>query len=94
VDKKKKLDKGKPEPKAKEPEPAPPRPVIESLYLHVQVGNDEAKAFWEKHGFVVTVGHLLELMGFKRKRDADATVSLSLFPLRRRRCPTTTAKSQ
>ena len=31
--------------------------MIESLYLHVQVGNDEARAFWEKHGFVVTVSN-------------------------------------
>ncbi|KAK4048248.1 N-acetyltransferase 5 [Microbotryomycetes sp. JL221] len=29
------------------------QPAIESLYLHVQTSNDEAKAFWERHGFQV-----------------------------------------
>ncbi|KAK4047152.1 N-acetyltransferase 5 [Microbotryomycetes sp. JL201] len=28
-------------------------PKIESIYLHVQVSNDEARQFWEKHGFTV-----------------------------------------
>jgi GNAT superfamily N-acetyltransferase len=27
---------------------------VESVYLHVQTSNDEAKAFYEKHGFVQT----------------------------------------
>ncbi|TKA58080.1 hypothetical protein B0A53_00482 [Rhodotorula sp. CCFEE 5036] len=31
----------------------PPKPRVESVYLHVQVGNDEAKRFWEKWGFEV-----------------------------------------
>lgn len=38
----------------KKPEVAP-RAVISSMYLHVQVDNDEARTFWEGHGFVVTV---------------------------------------
>lgn len=33
----------------------PPKPRIESVYLHVQVGNEEAKRFWEKFGFEVKV---------------------------------------
>lgn len=28
--------------------------VVESIFLHVQTGNDEAKAFYEKHGFAET----------------------------------------
>ncbi|GAA6003691.1 GNAT family N-acetyltransferase [Rhodotorula paludigena] len=32
-------------------EPAKPR--IESVYLHVQVGNDDARQFWERWGFEV-----------------------------------------
>ncbi|GAA5870831.1 hypothetical protein JCM3774_001688 [Rhodotorula dairenensis] len=35
----------------KDKEPLKPR--VESVYLHVQVGNDEAKRFWEKWGFEV-----------------------------------------
>lgn len=31
------------------------KPLVTALYLHVQLGNDEAKAFWEGHGFRVTV---------------------------------------
>ncbi|GAA6050314.1 hypothetical protein JCM3770_002958 [Rhodotorula araucariae] len=31
----------------------PPKPRIESVYLHVQVGNDDARRFWEKWGFEV-----------------------------------------
>lgn len=34
--------------------------MIESLYLHVQVGNDDARAFWEKHGFEVVVSTVLK----------------------------------
>jgi hypothetical protein len=34
---------------------APLKPVIESLYLHVQVSNTEARAFWENAGFEVKV---------------------------------------
>ena len=30
-------------------------PRIESVWVHVQVGNDEAKRFWESLGFEVTV---------------------------------------
>ena len=33
----------------------PLKPRVESVYLHVQVGNDEAKRFWEKWGFEVKV---------------------------------------
>lgn len=36
----------------------PPRPVVESLYLHVQVSNTEATAFWLSHGFKITVRFL------------------------------------
>ncbi|GAA5887969.1 hypothetical protein JCM6882_000820 [Rhodosporidiobolus microsporus] len=36
-----------------EDEPEPLKPVIESIYLHVQVGNDDARRFWEKWGFEV-----------------------------------------
>ncbi|KAL8281151.1 hypothetical protein RQP46_006509 [Phenoliferia psychrophenolica] len=40
--------------KADKPKPPPaPKPVISSLYLHVQVSNDEARRFWEKNGFKV-----------------------------------------
>ncbi|GAA5967762.1 hypothetical protein JCM11641_005759 [Rhodosporidiobolus odoratus] len=39
--------------KEKEEEVEPARPRIESIYLHVQVGNDEARQFWEKWGFEV-----------------------------------------
>lgn len=31
------------------------KPVIASIYLHVQVSNDAAKAFWEGNGFKVVV---------------------------------------
>lgn len=34
---------------------AGPSPVIESMYLHVQTSNDEARRFWESHGFEVKV---------------------------------------
>lgn len=49
--------KAKPEEKVAEKvaEVVKPRARVESLYLHVQVSNDEARAFWEKHGFQVTV---------------------------------------
>ncbi|KPV75019.1 uncharacterized protein RHOBADRAFT_15208, partial [Rhodotorula graminis WP1] len=30
-----------------------PRPKVDSVYLHVQVGNDDARRFWEKWGFQV-----------------------------------------
>ncbi|GAA5984090.1 hypothetical protein JCM10908_006046 [Rhodotorula pacifica] len=36
-----------------EEEKEPLKPRIESVYLHVQVGNDEGKKFWEKWGFEV-----------------------------------------
>lgn len=40
---------------AKDEVKEPVKPVIESLYLHVQVSNTEAREFWEKVGFTVTV---------------------------------------
>ncbi|KAM0791583.1 hypothetical protein ACM66B_006027 [Microbotryomycetes sp. NB124-2] len=30
-----------------------PAPIIESIYLHVQTSNEDARQFWEKHGFEV-----------------------------------------
>ncbi|KAM0752402.1 acyl-CoA N-acyltransferase [Meredithblackwellia eburnea MCA 4105] len=39
--------------KKKEKKVEKPKPVIESVYLHVQVSNDEAKKFWERNGFTV-----------------------------------------
>ncbi|KAK4694468.1 hypothetical protein P7C70_g8725, partial [Phenoliferia sp. Uapishka_3] len=45
-----KLEKEKDDKKKKE---EPVVPVISSLYLHVQIGNDEARRFWEKNGFEV-----------------------------------------
>ncbi|BGP55843.1 hypothetical protein JCM8202_002652 [Rhodotorula sphaerocarpa] len=36
-----------------EEEREPLKPRVESVYLHVQVENDEAKQFWEKWGFEV-----------------------------------------
>ncbi|GAA6041146.1 hypothetical protein JCM8097_004138 [Rhodosporidiobolus ruineniae] len=36
-----------------EEEKEPLKPRISSVYLHVQVGNDEARKFWEKWGFEV-----------------------------------------
>ena len=54
ADLKKKADaKDKKAEKAKA-KPAP-KPVIASLYLHVQVSNDDARRFWEKNGFKVVV---------------------------------------
>lgn len=41
--------------KEQEQEQEPLKPRVESVYLHVQVGNDEAKRFWEKWGFEVKV---------------------------------------
>lgn len=35
------------------------RPKVDSVYLHVQVGNDDARKFWEKWGFQVKVRSLL-----------------------------------
>jgi len=34
---------------------------IEKVSLHVQVGNEDAKKFWEKFGFTVVVSHNLAL---------------------------------
>ena len=48
-----KKDDKEEEEKKKKKEPLKPR--VESVYLHVQVGNDEAKRFWEKWGFEVKV---------------------------------------
>jgi N-alpha-acetyltransferase 50 len=48
-------DAAKEKKKEEKEEVVKPRARIESLYLHVQVSNDEAKRFWEKHGFEVTV---------------------------------------
>lgn len=48
-DKKKKVDK------IDKPTVVVPRPVVTELYLHVQISNVEARAFWEGHGFEVTV---------------------------------------
>ncbi|ORY84135.1 hypothetical protein BCR35DRAFT_303206 [Leucosporidium creatinivorum] len=48
--------------KEEKEEVSKPRARVESLYLHVQVSNDEAKRFWEKHGFEVTVGHRSQLL--------------------------------
>jgi len=35
------------------------RPKVDSVYLHVQVGNDDARKFWETWGFQVKVRPLL-----------------------------------
>ncbi|PWN98422.1 acyl-CoA N-acyltransferase [Tilletiopsis washingtonensis] len=40
--------------KETKPDPVTEQLVVESIYLHVQTGNDEAKAFYEKHGFKET----------------------------------------
>ncbi|GAA5973838.1 hypothetical protein JCM21900_002090 [Sporobolomyces salmonicolor] len=37
----------------KKDEEEKPKPRIESIYLHVQVGNDQARRFWERFGFEV-----------------------------------------
>ncbi|GAA5999878.1 hypothetical protein JCM10207_005953 [Rhodosporidiobolus poonsookiae] len=44
-------DKDKKDEKGEAAEPLQPR--VESVYLHVQVGNDDARRFWEKWGFEV-----------------------------------------
>ncbi|GAA5820644.1 hypothetical protein JCM11251_003091 [Rhodosporidiobolus azoricus] len=49
----KKADDNKAEEKKDEEEPEPRRPVVESLYLHVHVGNEQGRRFWEKWGFEV-----------------------------------------
>lgn len=56
VSKEKEDDKEKEEKKEEnEVEVVKPRARVESLYLHVQVSNGEARRFWEKNGFQVTV---------------------------------------
>jgi hypothetical protein len=53
------IDKNAPLPKPKKnkegkevaQEPVKENITIESIYLHVQTGNEEATAFYEKHGF-------------------------------------------
>ncbi|GAA5933588.1 hypothetical protein JCM1841_004494 [Sporobolomyces salmonicolor] len=37
----------------KKDEEEKPKPRIDSIYLHVQVGNDQARRFWERFGFEV-----------------------------------------
>lgn len=56
----------------------PKKAVVTSMYLHVQTSNDEAKTFWEGHGFKVTVSLCL----FPALRSlppsiADAPLTLS-----------------
>ncbi|BGP40524.1 N-acetyltransferase 5 [Rhodotorula kratochvilovae] len=49
-----KKDAGKEKEEKKEDEEVElPKPRVESVYLHVQVGNDEGRRFWEKWGFEV-----------------------------------------
>jgi ribosomal protein S18 acetylase RimI-like enzyme len=52
---KSKADKGKgkavdPTPSA----PSPPAPVLKSIFVHVQVSNEDSKAFWLQQGFKET----------------------------------------
>ena len=32
--------------------PSPPSPILKSIFVHVQVGNEDAKSFWEGKEFV------------------------------------------